>query len=230
MITINNLTELGIYLQTQREKQGMSVDALADALKIRMSLVHAIESGDFSHMPGHSSYAIGFLKTYARVLGLDGEEVAACYRQCEGTGQTVEFHFPEEINDASRPSPLLIAVGLVIALLSYVAWHYVYYGDVASDGGYVALPSEDTVAAFPVVGMHEEEARLVVLAQDHTWIKVTDNEQTLLYEATLQSGDTFFLPSRKDLIITASNAESIELFLDNSQGGSAGVIEDVVEK
>ncbi|NDV20521.1 DUF4115 domain-containing protein [Pseudodesulfovibrio sp. JC047] len=70
-----NFQELGETLRERREAKGMTIEAVMEATKIsRINLV-ALEEGDTSSMP-HPVYAKGFVKSYARLLDLDAEELA----------------------------------------------------------------------------------------------------------------------------------------------------------
>ena len=53
-----------------REKENITIDTAAHALKLRKIYLEALESGDWSDMPGEV-YAIGFLRQYADYLHLD---------------------------------------------------------------------------------------------------------------------------------------------------------------
>lgn len=65
--------ELGAALKQERERQGLSLEVVMESTKISRSNIVAIENGDRSALP-HPVYAKGFIKSYARFLGLDHEE------------------------------------------------------------------------------------------------------------------------------------------------------------
>ncbi|EGB13582.1 transcriptional regulator, XRE family [Pseudodesulfovibrio mercurii] len=67
--------ELGETLQREREAQGLTVKAVMDATKISRVVILALENGDRSALP-HPVYTKGFVKSYARLLGLDPDELS----------------------------------------------------------------------------------------------------------------------------------------------------------
>jgi len=67
--------ELGLALKEERERQGLSIGVVMESTKISRTNIVAIENGDRSSLP-HPVYARGFIKSYARFLGLDAEELA----------------------------------------------------------------------------------------------------------------------------------------------------------
>jgi len=64
------LHELAHCLKNRRESQELNVEEIALTLKLRPVYLKALESGDWSEMPGEV-YALGFLKQYAAFLDLD---------------------------------------------------------------------------------------------------------------------------------------------------------------
>jgi cytoskeleton protein RodZ len=71
---------VGDLLRAERQRRGWT---LADAeiyLKIRRSMLEAIEQGRFELLPGRA-YAMAFARTYAEFLGLNAEDVVARCRE-----------------------------------------------------------------------------------------------------------------------------------------------------
>jgi cytoskeleton protein RodZ len=67
--------ELGEILKNEREAKGLTVKAVMEATKISRVIILALESGDRSALP-HPVYTKGFVKSYARLLGLDPDELS----------------------------------------------------------------------------------------------------------------------------------------------------------
>jgi len=64
----------GLLLRRAREAAGLSLDAVAQQLKLAPRQVEALEDGDFSRLPGRT-FVRGFMRNYARLLHLDAERV-----------------------------------------------------------------------------------------------------------------------------------------------------------
>jgi cytoskeleton protein RodZ len=62
----------GALLREAREAAGLSLDAVAQQLKLAPRQVEALESGDYSRLPGRT-FVRGFMRNYARLLHLDDE-------------------------------------------------------------------------------------------------------------------------------------------------------------
>ncbi len=69
------LREIGAMLREERERQGLSLDVVSDKIKITRTCLAAIEDGNEKALP-HPVYAKGFIKNYARLLGVDHEDFA----------------------------------------------------------------------------------------------------------------------------------------------------------
>src|SRR3954452_19408148 len=70
---------VGEILQAARERKGVDLHRAERDTKIRAKHLAALESGDYSELPG-TVYARGFLRNYATYLGLDAEEVLEDWR------------------------------------------------------------------------------------------------------------------------------------------------------
>lgn len=64
----------GQLLTAGRQKAGLSIDEAADRLKLPESYILALESNEFETLPG-LVFARGYVRRYARALGLDGDEL-----------------------------------------------------------------------------------------------------------------------------------------------------------
>lgn len=65
---------IGHLLQQARQEKGLSIGEIAAETRIRSIFLQSMEDGRFEKLPG-DIYKIGFIKTYASYLGLDGEDI-----------------------------------------------------------------------------------------------------------------------------------------------------------
>jgi len=66
----------GGMLRAAREAAGMTIDTVAQQLKLAPRQVTALEEGDFAGLPGRT-FVRGFLRNYARLVHVDPERVLA---------------------------------------------------------------------------------------------------------------------------------------------------------
>lgn len=73
-----SLSELGAYLQRHRTEQGLTLEMVEEATRIRRVHLEAIEAGRWDTLPP-GVYVRGLLKTYAKTVGLNPETVQRMY-------------------------------------------------------------------------------------------------------------------------------------------------------
>jgi cytoskeletal protein RodZ len=70
--------DMGETLRLAREERGLSLEALSQRTKISGPLLRAIEDNDVRRLPG-GIFLRGFLRAYAREVGLDPDDTVARY-------------------------------------------------------------------------------------------------------------------------------------------------------
>ena len=75
---------LGEYLKHAREKKRLSLEQIASQTRIQEHHLQALESEDFANLPA-KVFAKGFVRSYAKALGLDEEEAIQCFLETSGT-------------------------------------------------------------------------------------------------------------------------------------------------
>jgi cytoskeleton protein RodZ len=155
---------VGALLRASRIRCGEELPQVADALRIRLCHLEAIEAGRFDDLPG-PAYALGFVRTYANYLGLDGEEVVRRLRaETEIADAKPSLSFPVPLSDSSMPSGAVVMVGLLVAAVAYGAYLVGTSRDgdtiarvspvperLAQDDGRAASPPAATAAALPAI-------------------------------------------------------------------------------
>ncbi len=138
----------GADLRAARERLGWPIEAVSAALRIRLPHLEALEEGRIDLLPGNA-YAVGFLRTYARTLGLDPDEVARRFKaEASEVNRRTELVFPAPMPQRGVPAGAVVLLGVVLAIGAYAGWYRL--------SGEGRLPAE-TVAPVP--------ARLASLAE-----------------------------------------------------------------
>lgn len=65
---------VGYTLRQERERQNLSVSDIEEGTSIRALYIEAIEAGEYDRLPG-TVYTKGFIKNYAKFLGMDTDTV-----------------------------------------------------------------------------------------------------------------------------------------------------------
>jgi cytoskeleton protein RodZ len=114
---------VGGLLRATRLRLGEDLKSAARVTKIKAEYLECLEDGKIDTLPGRT-YAIGFVRTYAEYLGLDGAECAARLKTEHPlpTAQgEAELGFPgKDLEREVRvPQGTLIIIGVVLILLVY---------------------------------------------------------------------------------------------------------------
>jgi cytoskeleton protein RodZ len=81
----------GDILRHERQKNGLTLQQLAAKLKIRSSILASIESGETQSIP--SVYLHGYIRSYARELGLHPDEIEDRISNAEGSDPGLQTVF-----------------------------------------------------------------------------------------------------------------------------------------
>lgn len=116
---------VGQDLRAARLRRGDEIAQVSRALKIRKDHLEALEEDRLEDLPG-KTYAIGFVRSYARHLGLDATACVERFKR-DISGRTDDkLHEPAPIHldDGHRlPQGWRIIAGAVVILLGWGAWH-----------------------------------------------------------------------------------------------------------
>jgi cytoskeleton protein RodZ len=114
---------VGTRLRAARERMGWALPDVAATLRIREPLLRAIEAGDAAELPA-LTYAVGFVRSYATLLGLDPDEIARRYRaELGGEHRHTDLQFPAPVTERGMPAGAVVLLGAVIAIGAYVGWY-----------------------------------------------------------------------------------------------------------
>lgn len=77
------MESVGEFFRQVRETKGLTVDEVSSKTRIRSDFVRALEEGNFSKLPDQV-FARGFVRSYARSLGLDEEDAIQRFAKSAG--------------------------------------------------------------------------------------------------------------------------------------------------
>jgi hypothetical protein len=93
----------GDKLRKQREQRGIELDAISNTTKISTRMLRALEEEHFDQLPG-GVFNKGFVRAYARLVGLNEEEAIADYLEALRESQILaQSILPDFRSPAGRP-------------------------------------------------------------------------------------------------------------------------------
>jgi len=118
---------VGVVLRKARLKTGDDLKSVSDKLRIRRPYLEALEESRHDDLPGRP-YAIGFVRTYAKYLGLDVTHTVERYKTETSPDDDVaggadeQFSFPEVREEARIPKGSLLILAVLLGAGIYGAW------------------------------------------------------------------------------------------------------------
>ncbi len=202
---------VGPQLRAAREGKGLTIDQVAAETRISRRHIEHIEEGAFHTLPGRT-YAVGFAKTIAKVVGLSQDDVAAMVRAEMGdespaermvSGSTFEPGDPSRAPGGKLVWFSLFAVILLLAgiffasrvLFSPAAQLPALTADEDTAPGSEAV-AEGAFADGTETGPAPMDAtgQVVFRAEGEVWVRFYDAQNRVLTEQTLQEGDSYAIP------------------------------------
>lgn len=221
---------VGDSLRLAREQQGLDLSEIASRTRVPLRHLEALEAGSYNSLPS-PTYATGFVKAYARAVGLD--EVAITRRvrdELANSGPRAPEYQPYQAPDPARvPSRGLAVVTLGIAI-AIIILAGLWYGGILQRNGAttVAAPAADApIAAAPATGAAPAPVpgpsaapptggQVVLETTDRVWLRVHDGDRTL-YIGTMNPGERFDVPAdAQNPLVDIGRPDKLKVTLDGS--------------
>lgn len=111
------MPSFGEKLRLEREKRKITLEQISSSTKIGTRMLQALEEGKFNQLPG-GIFNKGFVRAYARTLGLDEEQTIADYLEASGDAPQVrtepDDHEPR-VNAAREPQNARLEIRAEVA-------------------------------------------------------------------------------------------------------------------
>lgn len=223
---------IGGRLRAARLAQGRSIAELTAMTKVPARTLEAIEQMDLTALPA-GPYATGFVRTYARALGLDAEAAVAEMRstiQSRNIGQVSVLTQYEPADPARVPPTKLVLISLAIVAviaIAYGVWRSEILNAVptvaAADAP--ATTGTESVAATPAPAALPEptvtiapDAPVLISASDQLYFALEDANGRSQFDLTLNAGEFYTVkPNQRDLFLRTSKPQALKLVV----GGQA---------
>jgi cytoskeleton protein RodZ len=214
----------GSWLRQQREIRNITLREISDSTKIGMRYLEALEEDRFDVLPA-GVFARGFLREYAKYVGLDADEVVNFYLAAEqdrrvAAGESEIEPEPEVAATSWRPSRrgLLVALGaaLAVLLLVWAADRLRERGRAAEQTAPPIAPPVPELAPVPTVEQpprpaSEDQDLVVTLGfTDECWVEAVVDGQRRISELRVQ-GESMQIEARERVVLTVGNVTAVRI-------------------
>jgi hypothetical protein len=243
------LPGVGEVLRSRREALGLTLEQVYAQLRIPVRSLRAIEEERFDLFDS-PQYAKGFVRSYAELLGLEPEPlVAEVGRVLGGRGrpQLVAPSGEVPIRPAAPPprwkrwlawGGLAVAVGvLTVAYVGYQQLRAFYTAtpppeeQSAPQVGPVPErpPKPAATPRFPVAMAGEPTVRLVLTAEDVSWLRVVADGRRV-FEGFIRTGERREWEAHDTLSVVIGNAGGVRVRVNDEDLGILGAPGEVVRR
>lgn len=194
----------GPQLRYAREKLGLSVGDIAARTKISQRHVEDLETGNYAAFTSRT-YAIGFARTVAKAVGLDGDAIAAQVRgelnalqPAERTTSSYEPSDPARVPSQPLVWFSLVALGLLLAGLFFA--YRTLFSPAAELPSLVEQQEAEQAAARASAAATPAPAATsgpvtFTATDERVWVSIYDADGLRLLEKELARGESFTVPA-----------------------------------
>jgi cytoskeletal protein RodZ len=216
------MASFGENLRRERELRGVGLREIAEATKISVRFLKALEDDRVDLLPG-GLFPKAFVRQYASYLGLDAERYVAEFLYIAGARPAVAPTLPPE----SRPVPRgLIFFGIVVAAGVILSLKLAGGGDrTVRRVSPAPLPSAaeptEGVAAPLATAVSPDGLVLTLKAEQDCWVEVRADGQTVL-NRVLAGGESATLEAHGQIVLSVGNAGGLAFRVNDRPGVPLG--------
>lgn len=215
----------GENLRRERELRGVSLREVADATKISVRFLAALEQNKLDILPG-GLFPRAFVRQYAKHLGLDVDRVVAEFLYAAGPETPRE---PQSSQQRAAPpwGAMLVAGLAILTLLAWVARPGVPGPGPEAEVAVREFPARP-VASLPSMPVYsptnaraaassEQALVLAVSATADCWVEIKADGRVLV-NRVLAEGESETWSAQDEIVLSVGNAGGVEFKLNDKPG------------
>lgn len=221
---------VGERLRAAREERGMTLDDVANRTRIPIRHLKHIEKSEWDALPA-LTYSVGFARTYASTVGLDGSEIGKEVRELLGGettyNQAPEYHKPADPARVPPRSLAIVAAAIAVALvIGYTLWRSTLDDPEAAEPVAAVAPGPAPRPAPPPQPLANPQAAtglpVTLTAAEEVWLRIDDEAAAgpALFQGILQPGQRFQVPPTAGRpVIRTGRPQVLRVTIGNSEAG-----------
>lgn len=218
----------GHLLREAREERGYSQKEVARDLHLTSKVIDALEESNFDIISS-SLFARGYIRSYARHLGLDGQALVAEFDAIYGVPNQNKKPMPgvHQLGQQSKPGDtwvklisIIFVIGLVVA--SVLWWQHQNGGSMLQRLNNVTLSNTAADLVVESLGEDDNSSDMELLAANPSEVGVTvSDDQAAATEAPVQTLDVAEIVAVKPIVTALSEAVSVSPEMSDVSDSSA---------
>ncbi|MFH1045622.1 MAG: RodZ domain-containing protein [Candidatus Omnitrophota bacterium] len=217
---------IGERLKQARDQKSISLEEAYRQTKIHPNVLQALEE-DRAHNFLSAIYIKAFIKTYARYLALDGEQLVREYLGSQKEPPAAPMILPEEIDEKkakplTQVDPLVVGRGIAIVIVVLIALILIRFMLMRS----VAAPAVTLKTDAPAMRVEiaapvqkapapnkpasAEELLVEIKTKEACWVRVQADDR-VVFQMTLEKGRTEKWQAKDKIELRIGKPEALEV-------------------
>ena len=191
----------GVRLARAREAAGLTRSEIAARTRIAERQLIAIEEGRWGDLPSRT-YALGFARSYAKAVGLDGNDLAQAVRAELDRLEPAAPSRPAQVFEPGDPARLpgskvawLAAGGLVAVLIAGLIFWPSLFAPGGSLPSILKEPAPAPVAVTTPPPAPADGPVVFTATRDKVWVRFADASGRQLLQKELAMGESWTVPA-----------------------------------
>ncbi len=206
-----SIEDIGTILKSNRLKQKKNLEDISSELCIRKIYLVALEEGDYETLPP-VPYGVGYVRTYARYLGLNPERAVKLYKDASVAEDEIDED-KKETSDKNKSSSWHIVAGILALGAVYGGWSWYTMSTTPKT---VNIPEQEVVNTVeiredsqetPLTENVIEEVRPEENSGEETQVMLTQ-EVAIIEQSEPQPAEVIVQPVENDKVVLEFKGET----------------------
>lgn len=238
------MESFGARLKKEREQRGITLDDIALSTKIGKRFLSALEEEHFEQLPG-GIFSKGFVRAYARHVGIDEEQAIADYLSAttpSSTTQTPEtpqdvlpVEVVKQLEDRETERAARLPWALFAGLLLIAALAFVFYSREARERDHAAHIQTANGPGSAVTHANGQTPRpdaiagafiVVIKAREDSWVSIVADGKQLMQEVLVAPAEKS-VEARNEIVIKAGSVGALDFSFNGKRLPAQGDYEEV---
>ena len=212
---------LGGRLRAQRKALGWSLEDASRRCSVQVDYIRALETHDLDALPT-VGYGLGYVRAYARVLGLDAEQSVADFKR--------DSEVPRDLGRPSLPHFVptrrirlprgsVPALGVLGAVVMLGVWYGVQLDTVAAPSP-TQIVTPDASSVEPAAPTPDTVLTLRTTAP--SWVTIRDPRGRMIINRVFVTGETWQTDVGQGYTVDVRDSGAVELLIGDTSRGTLG--------
>ncbi len=241
---------VGEIIRRTRKSYGKSLLDVEKALRIRAQMLEAIEKGDIEKLPGRV-YAIGFVRSYAEYLNLDGDIIVHLFKiQSVGARPRPEVNMPAPVDDSKIPNIVTSIISTLLAFSLIIFWVTYNQSKNQEERFIPEVPEElsKNDLTLEIITQDPEQdietinpetmkpavtifngPEIAISVNENSWVQIKNANGKTILSKVLKKGQYYSVPDEEGLVMNTGNAGGISIILNGKSLKPLGKKAEVVK-